>query len=166
MGVRWDAPGELTKRAYLNGRMDLIQAEAVADLIEGQNEALQRAALHQLDGGLSERLAAMREAIVGVEALLVHHIDFPDEDEPPVSIDRIVEETERLAADLAALAATAPEGALLREGVTTVLAGPPNAGKSSLSNALLGHERATVTEVPGTPRDALGATVAMRGYPF
>ncbi len=166
LGARLAEPGEFTKRAYLNGRMDLVQAEAVADLIEGNNEALQRAALHQLDGGLSLRLASLREAIVSLEALLVHHIDFPDEDEPPVSIERVVHQSKRLASDLAALAATAPEGELLREGVTTVLAGPANAGKSSLFNALIGHERAIVTEVPGTTRDALEAKVSLGGFPF
>ena len=165
-GARRADPGEFTRRAYLHGKVDLLQAEAIADLIEARSRALHRAALTQLDRRLSERVAALRESIVKLEALLVHHIDFPEEDEPPVPVARIVEAAAALLPDMDALLATAPAGELLREGALVVLAGRPNAGKSSLYNALVGEERAIVTEEPGTTRDALIASVELGGYPF
>jgi tRNA modification GTPase len=165
-GAREARPGEFTQRAYLNGKVDLVQAEAVRDLVDAGSEALHRAALFQVEGGLSRRLAAIREEIVALEAVLVHHIDFPEEDDPPVPVDEIARRGRSLVAKLEALLATAPEGELLREGALVVLAGRPNSGKSSLFNALLGEERAIVTEEPGTTRDALEARVSLGGYPF
>ncbi|MSR36404.1 MAG: tRNA uridine-5-carboxymethylaminomethyl(34) synthesis GTPase MnmE [Gemmatimonadetes bacterium] len=165
-GARAAGAGEFTRRAYLNGRMDLVQAEAVADLIGGRSGAARRAALGQLDRGLSARIGELRAALIGLEALLVHHLDFPEEDEPPVSLERIAEEADGVAARLRALLATASEGELLREGALAVLAGRPNSGKSSLFNALLGQERAIVTDLPGTTRDALEVPVSLGGFPF
>ena len=165
-GARPAEPGEFTRRSYLNGRMDLVQAEAVADLIQGRSPRARRAALGQLDRGLSERIAKLRSALIGIEALLVHYLDFPEEDDPPVPLSRIADEADEVAVRLRALIETAPEGELLREGALAVLAGRPNSGKSSLFNALLGQDRAIVTAVAGTTRDALEAMVSMGGYPF
>jgi tRNA modification GTPase len=165
-GARLAEAGEFTRRAYLNGRMDLVQAEAVTDLIGGRSRALRRAALGQLDRGLSERVDALRGDLLGLEAVLVHHLDFPEEDDPPFPVASIAARADVVARRLQGLLDTAAEGELLREGALTVLAGLPNSGKSSLFNALLGQERAIVTAVPGTTRDALEATVSLGGFPF
>ena len=166
MGARLAEPGEFTRRAVLHGKMDLVQAEAVLDLIEGRSKAQHDAALFQVERGLSRRIAELREQLVTVEAYLAHHIDFPEEDEGPVTLDRVVDAAADLREALEQLLETAPEGELLREGALTVLAGPPNSGKSSLYNALLGEERAIVTDVPGTTRDALESVISIGGFPF
>jgi tRNA modification GTPase len=165
-GARLARAGEFTQRAYLNGKLDLVQAEAVRDLVDAQSAAMGRAAVHQIEGGLSRRLAAIRERLVGLEALLAHHIDFPDEDEPPTPVEDIVARGRDVARALRELLGTAEEGELLRSGALVVIAGRPNAGKSSVFNALVGRERAIVTPEPGTTRDALEAQVSFYGYPF
>ena len=157
--------GEFTRRAVLNGKLDLIQAEAVGDLIEATAPAQVSAALRQLDGGLSRRLAALRESLVEVQALLSYNIDFPEEDDGPVSPERIASQIDSVTNQVRHLVATAPAAERLREGALLVFAGRPNAGKSSLFNALLGSARTLVTEIPGTTRDAVEAHTDFLGWP-
>ena len=164
-GGRPAAPGEFTRRAVLNGKLDLVQAEAVGDLIDAIAPAQARAALHQLDGGLSARLAELRERLVETQGLLAYDIDFPGEDDGPIPRSRIAGQLEDVAARIGRLLATAPAAERLREGALLVLAGRPNAGKSSLFNALLGADRTLVTEIPGTTRDAVEAHTDFLGWP-
>jgi len=165
-GVRLAEPGEFTRRAVLNGRMDLLQAEATADLIDAGSPAQRRRALHQLERGLSGRLSALRQEVLDLEGLIAYDIDFPEEDEGPVSEQRVRRAWSVVRGRVAELLRTAPEGERLREGALLVIAGRPNAGKSSLFNALLGSERAIVTEIPGTTRDAIEAHAVIEGFPF
>ncbi len=165
-GARQALPGEFTRRAVLNSKLDIIQAEAIGDLIDARSHAMRRAALGQLDGGLSRRLLQLRSSLIDLEALIVYDIDFPEEDDGPVSRARVDKAATRIAESLEALLATAPRGELIREGAIVVIAGPPNAGKSSLFNALLGRSRAIVTEIPGTTRDALEAVVDSGEWPL
>ncbi len=165
-GARPAHPGEFTRRAVLNGKLDLVQAEAIGDLVEARVTAQARAALHQLDGGLSRRIAALRPLLVELQAALGYEIDFPEEDSAPVPRRRLLDTLDTVVRRLDRLLATAPGAIRVREGALVVLAGPPNSGKSSLFNALLGLDRALVTEVPGTTRDAIEAPADFHGWPI
>ena len=164
-GARPAAPGEFTRRAVLNGKLDLVQAEAVGDLIDATAPAQAQAALRQLEGGLSRRLATLRESLIEVQALLSYDIDFPEEDDGPVSPARVARQLEAASDQIRLLVSGAPSAERLREGALLVFAGRPNAGKSSLFNALLGSARTLVTEVPGTTRDAVEAHTDFLGWP-
>lgn len=166
VGAREALPGEFTRRAVLNGKLDVLQAEAVGDLIDARSRGGQQAALNQLDGGLSRRVLALRESLLEVEALIAYDIDFPEEDDGPVAPERVSGATDRTLTVLDELLATARVGELIREGALIVIAGAPNVGKSSLFNALLGRRRAIVTDIPGTTRDALEAVIDTERWPL
>jgi tRNA modification GTPase len=165
-GARQASAGEFTRRAVLNGKLDILQAEAIGDLIDAQSHVMQRTALDQLDGGLSRRLLSLRNDLIGLEALIAYDVDFPEEDDGPIPRERIDQAVERITSSLEVLLSTASAGEVIRDGAIVVIAGPPNVGKSSLFNALLGRSRAIVTEIPGTTRDALEAVIDSGKWPL
>lgn len=164
-GVRAAQPGEFTRRAFLNGRLDLAQAEAVADLIVARTDQAARCALGQLTGGLSLRIAALRADLVTLAAECEAYIDFPEEGLPESDRARQGAGMEEVLRRLEVLLRDARRGRPLREGARIAIAGCPNAGKSSLLNALVGRERAIVAPHPGTTRDTIEAQVDLRGIP-
>ncbi len=163
LGARPARPGEFTERAFLNGKLDLAQAEAVADLIDAANAAAARAARRTLAGEFSQRVAALVERLTDLRTYVEAAIDFPEEEVDFLSEAQLAERLQALAEDLARLRAAARTGTLLQEGMVVVIAGPPNAGKSSLLNALAGEEAAIVSPVPGTTRDVLRADIDLGG---
>ena len=165
-GARLAEAGEFTRRAVLNGKLDLLQAEAIGDLIDAQNSAMHRLALQQLDGGLARRISALRTQILELDALLAYDVDFPEEDDGPIPAERITAQARELLGALDSLLATSEHATLIHRGALVVLAGAPNVGKSSLFNALLSEARAIVTEIPGTTRDAIEAVLDRPEWPL
>jgi tRNA modification GTPase len=163
-GLRLAEAGEFTRRAFANGRLDLAQAEAVADLVDAETEAQRRQALDQLGGALSGRHQAWRDVLLEALALLEAAVDFPDEEVPHAVADQARPGLERLASELAAALADADRGRRVREGYRIALIGAPNAGKSSLLNALAGRDAAIVTAIPGTTRDVIETPLVLNGY--
>jgi len=164
-GARMAEPGEFTKRAFLNGRLDLAQAEAVADLIHARTELAHAAANEQLTGKLSQRINQLRDDLMLTLAHVEAHIDFPDEDISPDTKEKLLQRLTAGIAFMDELLRTANEGQILRRGIRAAIIGRPNAGKSSLLNQLLGHDRAIVSHIAGTTRDTIEETANIRGLP-
>jgi tRNA modification GTPase len=166
LGARPARAGEFSERAFLNGKMDIAQAEAVADLIEAGTEAAARAAVRSMQGEFSSRIAALGELITDLRVHVEAAIDFPDEEIDFLAAPAVTSRLEQVLAAFDSIQGAARQGALLREGLTVVIAGKPNAGKSSLLNALTGEDVAIVTPAPGTTRDVLRQHLHLDGLPL
>lgn len=165
-GARAAEPGEFSQRAFEHGKLDLTQAEAIMDLISAQTDLALRAAHEQLQGKLGDQSELLRESMIEVVAHVEAFIDFPEEDIDPATGEELVKKIDTILAGIDKMLSTAEQGRILREGVRTVLCGEPNVGKSSLLNALLGYDRAIVSDVEGTTRDTVEEVVNLQGIPL
>lgn len=165
-GARLAEPGEFTKRAFLNGRIDLSQAEGIMDLIRAKTDKAMNVALKQVEGRLSQRIRRLRQTLVEAIANVEVNIDYPEYDAESVTLAKLTEQVTEVKEEIEKLLRSAKEGKILREGIQTAIVGRPNVGKSSLMNSLVQENKAIVTDIPGTTRDVLEEYVNIRGVPL